>query len=145
MWNDNKKMQRSKVQKKKVQVYIKGEREREKKSNFKNRLLVKRKKFISDFTFSTIFHIFSALFDSHLALGSPPPIAIKGLDPKSLNTFFSESRIYAYCILKGWTSMFFYTFFISGSIIIKLFCRMWIVISNFIYFIYSSTYWYYSM
>ena len=94
-------MQRSKVQKKKVQVYIKGERERKKKSNFKNRLLVKRKKFISDFTFSTIFHIFSALFDSHLALGSPPPIAIKGLDPKSLNTFFSESRIYAYCILKG--------------------------------------------
>ena len=138
-------MQRSKVQKKKVQVYIKGERERKKKSNFKNRLLVKRKKFISDFTFSTIFHIFSALFDSHLALGSPPPIAIKELDPKSLNTFFSESRIYAYCILKGWTSMFFYTFFISGSIIIKLFCRMWIVISNFIYFIYSSTYWYYSM
>ena len=132
--------------KKKKCKYTSQERERgKKKSNFKNRLLVKRKKFISDFTFSTIFHIFSALFDSHLALGSPPPIAIKGLDPKSLNTFFSESRIYAYCILKGWTSMFFYTFFINGSIIIKLFCRMWIVISNFIYFIYSSTYWYYSM
>ena len=47
---------------KSASIHQRREREKKKKSNFKNRLLVKRKKFISDFifTFTTIFfHNFS--------------------------------------------------------------------------------------